>query len=160
MERSITPWRILRSSQHISFKYNLKSIVGLPYTIVRLLTEYFHVLNPGDVVEIVDQDDLFVWLRGEVVSVTKVTIKNISKRSLVNGMPCAHVRKYFNPGKRAMRFVVNTLRQTYDRQDIDCGTIVSVTELQVLEVNYPAWREGIVEDPPCPPLTSSGDLAL
>lgn len=126
------------------YKYDLKKLTGHAYTLFKL-TDHMCSIFPGDPVEIVDRDDLSVWIVGEILAVKRVRIRDITDNDIRSAFPCPEMRDSYNPGELSRQLVVKYIGDYYD-VDVSEDNIVSVVYIRVSNVTYPEWRDNVSDE--------------
>ncbi len=87
MDIQVIPWRIPRKFDNGLGMIDWRMTIGKEVAIWRLVEDWFHMLRPGDQIELVDVNDLTVWQRGTVIFVKKIQIAKAFQSDIVSMYP-------------------------------------------------------------------------
>lgn len=124
-------WRISRPfTVSATIEERLSYLAGKNANIFILNGLYSSYMNPGDIVEIVDNDDLLVWITGEIIFIKKIKFGNISEWDLKDSV----VYKYFN-GKINVKEYLSTIYGDLP----DKNLIINIVRLHITHAESPTY---------------------
>jgi hypothetical protein len=113
---TVCPWRVLRPfSRNGITREMVRKYSGQEILSFSLIMEWFEVMMPGDVIELVDEDSLESLALGEVKFLRKSSLIDLPQEELDKSMAAVHNRARGAPNPTGLKAVIESLEMVYGR---------------------------------------------